>query len=48
MKALVEKEIRLCDGHVSQMNPQILFEPSNTAGLWNYDNQPHPEGWARN
>jgi prepilin-type N-terminal cleavage/methylation domain-containing protein/prepilin-type processing-associated H-X9-DG protein len=24
-----------CDGHVSQMNPQILFDASNTAVLWN-------------
>jgi prepilin-type N-terminal cleavage/methylation domain-containing protein/prepilin-type processing-associated H-X9-DG protein len=34
-----------CDGHVSSMRPQILFVPSNTAAMWNYDHQPHPEGW---
>jgi hypothetical protein len=27
------------------MRPQILFVPSNTAAMWNYDHQPHPEGW---
>jgi prepilin-type N-terminal cleavage/methylation domain-containing protein/prepilin-type processing-associated H-X9-DG protein len=37
-----------CDGHVSQMNPQILFVASNSAVLWNYDHQPHPEGWRPN
>jgi prepilin-type N-terminal cleavage/methylation domain-containing protein/prepilin-type processing-associated H-X9-DG protein len=35
-----------CDGHVSQMKPKILFVPSNSAALWNYDHQPHPEGWV--
>jgi prepilin-type N-terminal cleavage/methylation domain-containing protein/prepilin-type processing-associated H-X9-DG protein len=34
-----------CDGHVSAMKPQTLFVPSNSAALWNYDHQPHPEGW---
>jgi hypothetical protein len=34
-----------CDDHVSAMNPRILFNPSNTAAMWNYDHQPHPELW---
>jgi prepilin-type processing-associated H-X9-DG protein len=34
-----------CDGHVSAMSPSILFDPSKTAPLWNYDHQPHPEQW---
>jgi prepilin-type N-terminal cleavage/methylation domain-containing protein/prepilin-type processing-associated H-X9-DG protein len=36
----------LCDGHVSAMSPYLLFSPSNTAALWNYDHQPHPELWT--
>lgn len=36
-----------CDGHVSAMSPWILFNPSKTASLWNYDNQPHPELWMQ-
>ncbi len=36
-----------CDGHVSEMSPWVLFNPSNTASLWNYDHQPHPELWMR-
>ena len=35
-----------CDGHESAMNPSILFSPSNTAGMWNYDHEPHPELWT--
>ena len=35
-----------CDGHVAQMNPWILFNPTNSASLWNYDHQPHPELWV--
>jgi prepilin-type N-terminal cleavage/methylation domain-containing protein/prepilin-type processing-associated H-X9-DG protein len=35
-----------CDGHVSQMKVVTLMQCSNTAALWNYDHQPHPEGWA--
>jgi prepilin-type N-terminal cleavage/methylation domain-containing protein/prepilin-type processing-associated H-X9-DG protein len=34
-----------CDGHVSSMSPWDLFNPTNTASLWNSDNQPHPELW---
>jgi prepilin-type processing-associated H-X9-DG protein len=34
-----------CDGHVSAMSPWILFNPTNTAAMWNYDHQPHPELW---
>jgi prepilin-type N-terminal cleavage/methylation domain-containing protein/prepilin-type processing-associated H-X9-DG protein len=35
-----------CDGHVSAMNPWVLFNPTNTASLWNRDHQPHPESWV--
>jgi prepilin-type processing-associated H-X9-DG protein len=35
-----------CDGHVSAMSPEILFNPSNTAAMWNFDHQPHPEMWT--
>jgi prepilin-type N-terminal cleavage/methylation domain-containing protein/prepilin-type processing-associated H-X9-DG protein len=34
-----------CDGHVSQMRVKDLLSSSNSASLWNYDHQPHPEGW---
>jgi prepilin-type N-terminal cleavage/methylation domain-containing protein/prepilin-type processing-associated H-X9-DG protein len=34
-----------CDGHVTAMNPWILFNPTNSAAMWNYDHQPHPEFW---
>ena len=37
----------LCDGHVSAMPPSLLFSPANTAAMWNYDHQPHPEMWMR-
>jgi prepilin-type N-terminal cleavage/methylation domain-containing protein/prepilin-type processing-associated H-X9-DG protein len=36
----------LCDGHVSAMSPAILFCPSNSAAMWNYDHKPHPELWT--
>jgi prepilin-type N-terminal cleavage/methylation domain-containing protein/prepilin-type processing-associated H-X9-DG protein len=35
----------LCDGHVSAISPSILFSPSNSAAMWNYDHKPHPEMW---
>jgi prepilin-type N-terminal cleavage/methylation domain-containing protein/prepilin-type processing-associated H-X9-DG protein len=34
-----------CDGHVTAMNPWVLFNPTNTAPMWNFDHQPHPECW---
>jgi prepilin-type N-terminal cleavage/methylation domain-containing protein/prepilin-type processing-associated H-X9-DG protein len=34
-----------CDGHVGAMPPSVLFNPTNTATLWNRDHQPHPEFW---
>jgi prepilin-type N-terminal cleavage/methylation domain-containing protein/prepilin-type processing-associated H-X9-DG protein len=37
----------LCDGHVSATSPSILFSPSNSAAVWNYDHQPHPELWMQ-
>ena len=33
------------DGHVQAMDPWILFNPTNSAAMWNYDHQPHPEMW---
>lgn len=35
-----------CDGHVASMNPGMLFNPTNTAAMWNNDHQPHPELWV--
>lgn len=35
-----------CDGHVTGMDPWILFNPTNTAPMWNYDHEPHPELWV--
>ena len=35
-----------CDGHVAAMDPRILFNPTNSASLWNSDHQPHPELWV--
>jgi prepilin-type N-terminal cleavage/methylation domain-containing protein/prepilin-type processing-associated H-X9-DG protein len=34
-----------CDAHVAAMPPIILFNPTNTAPMWNNDHQPHPENW---
>jgi prepilin-type N-terminal cleavage/methylation domain-containing protein/prepilin-type processing-associated H-X9-DG protein len=35
-----------CDGHVAGLNAWVLFNPTNTAAMWNYDHQPHPELWV--
>jgi prepilin-type processing-associated H-X9-DG protein len=34
-----------CDGHVSAIDPWVLFNPTNTGAMWNSDHQPHPELW---
>ncbi len=34
-----------CDGHTAAIDPWILFNPTNTAVMWNNDHQPHPEFW---
>jgi prepilin-type processing-associated H-X9-DG protein len=34
-----------CDGHVTAMRPEVLYDPGATAARWNYDHQPHPELW---
>jgi prepilin-type N-terminal cleavage/methylation domain-containing protein/prepilin-type processing-associated H-X9-DG protein len=34
-----------CDGRVMAMKPWVLFNPTNTAPMWNYDHQSHPELW---
>lgn len=36
-----------CDAHVSGMPPARLFNPTNSAPMWNRDHQPHPESWIR-
>jgi prepilin-type processing-associated H-X9-DG protein/prepilin-type N-terminal cleavage/methylation domain-containing protein len=38
--------VAFCDGHVAAMSPWLLFNPTNTARMWNYDHQPHPELWV--
>jgi prepilin-type N-terminal cleavage/methylation domain-containing protein/prepilin-type processing-associated H-X9-DG protein len=40
--------LSFCDGHVSAMAPWLLYNPTNTASMWNYDHQPHPELWYPN
>ena len=35
-----------CDGYVGAMPPSVLYNPTNTAALWNRDHQPHPEYWG--
>jgi prepilin-type processing-associated H-X9-DG protein len=35
-----------CDGHVTAMSPWVLFNPTNTASMWNSDHQPHCELWV--
>jgi len=35
-----------CDGHVAAMSPWILFNPTNSAAIWNSDHQPHQELWV--
>jgi prepilin-type N-terminal cleavage/methylation domain-containing protein/prepilin-type processing-associated H-X9-DG protein len=35
-----------CDGHVEGLSPSLLFNPTSTAALWNYDHQPHSELWG--
>ena len=37
-----------CDGHVGAIDPWVLFNPTNTAAMWNNDHQPHPEFWPPN
>ncbi len=38
--------VLFCDGHIGAMSPWSLFNPTNSARLWNYDHQPHPEMWV--
>jgi prepilin-type processing-associated H-X9-DG protein len=35
-----------CDGHIAAMSPWVLFNPTNSAVIWNADHQPHPELWV--
>jgi prepilin-type N-terminal cleavage/methylation domain-containing protein/prepilin-type processing-associated H-X9-DG protein len=34
-----------CDGRVAATAPAKVFNPTNSAPLWNNDHQPHPETW---
>lgn len=34
-----------CDGHITPVNPWVLFSAAATASQWNNDHQPHPEFW---
>jgi prepilin-type N-terminal cleavage/methylation domain-containing protein/prepilin-type processing-associated H-X9-DG protein len=34
-----------CDGRVASIDPAVMFNPTNSASLWNIDHQPHPETW---
>jgi prepilin-type N-terminal cleavage/methylation domain-containing protein/prepilin-type processing-associated H-X9-DG protein len=34
-----------CDNRVASINPAVMFNPTNSAPLWNNDHQPHPETW---
>ena len=40
------KNLVFCDGHVAGLNPWLLFNPTNSAGMWNYDHEAHPELWV--
>jgi prepilin-type N-terminal cleavage/methylation domain-containing protein/prepilin-type processing-associated H-X9-DG protein len=35
-----------CDGHITALDPAILFNPNKSAPSWNNDHQPHPETWV--
>jgi len=37
-----------CDNHVAAINPWVLFNPTNTAPMWNRDHKSHPELWIPN
>jgi prepilin-type processing-associated H-X9-DG protein len=34
-----------CDGRVGAIDPAVIFNPTNSAPLWNIDHRPHPETW---
>jgi prepilin-type N-terminal cleavage/methylation domain-containing protein/prepilin-type processing-associated H-X9-DG protein len=36
-----------CDGHVTALSPWVIFNPTNSATMWNNDNLPHAELWPR-
>jgi len=36
----------LCDGRVTAMDPWFLFNPTNSAAMWNRDHLPHQELWV--
>ena len=38
--------VLFCDGHISGVNPWVLFNPTNSARMWNCDHEPHPELWV--
>jgi prepilin-type N-terminal cleavage/methylation domain-containing protein len=36
-----------CDGHIAAQDPLILYDPHQTAVLWNNDHQPHADLWPK-
>jgi len=38
--------VLFCDGHITAVNPWVLFNPTNSARMWNCDHEPHPELWV--
>jgi len=38
--------VLFCDGHIGGVNPWVLFNPTNSARMWNCDHEPHPELWV--
>jgi len=36
-----------CDGHVSAMNPSLMYNLSLNAPMWNNDHLPHRERWGQ-
>jgi prepilin-type N-terminal cleavage/methylation domain-containing protein/prepilin-type processing-associated H-X9-DG protein len=37
--------VLFCDGHVPGMPRETVYNPTNTARMWNSDHEPHPEYW---
>jgi prepilin-type N-terminal cleavage/methylation domain-containing protein/prepilin-type processing-associated H-X9-DG protein len=37
--------VLFCDGHVAGIPRETVYNPTNTARMWNRDHQPHQENW---
>lgn len=37
--------VACCDGHVEAIDPNLLYNPTNSALRWNNDHEQHPETW---